>query len=101
MFSVQIIGNIGGSCAIRTGQDGKSYNSFQVAVNSGNSVQWFGVLMHRREKLEPYLTKGQKVYVRGDLHVRVNQTEKQIFVDLDIFAHEVELCGANSNNEEK
>lgn len=94
MQKLEIIGNLGGDCAVRNGADGKMFDCFQVAVSEKNATTWYGVIMPRRENMEQYLVKGAKVYVRGDLRVMVNTLKdgRQV-IDLDIFAKEIELVG--------
>ena len=94
MQKIEIIGNLGGDTARRNGADGKSFLSFQVAVSTQNTTNWYGVLMPYKERIEPYLTKGAKVFVRGDLKINVHTlNDGRQVVDLDIFAKEIELVG--------
>lgn len=100
MFKIEIIGNLGADCAVRNGKDGKTYNAFQVAVSMpNNQTIWFGVLHNRRENLEPYLKKGVKIFIRGDLRFTAKTLDNGTSVfDLDIFAKELELVGGNPTN---
>jgi single-stranded DNA-binding protein len=103
MVKIELIGNLGAPAVVRTGNDGKQYNAFQVAVSYGsNQTQWFGILTPRRERMEPFLTKGAKIFVRGDLSVsfKTLQDGRQV-VDFDIFAKELELVGAKTDNTEQ
>lgn len=99
MQKIEILGNLGNDVAIRNGVEGKQFNSFQVAVNTFmGQTQWYSVLMPRREKMEPHLTKGTKVYLRGDLSVSIDTLKdgRQV-LNMDIFAKEIELCGTRES----
>ena len=65
--------------------------SFNVAVNAGKDVTiWFNCVGNYREKLVPYLVKGQCVCVTGDLSAGIYNNH----VDLSVSIDRVELCGA-------
>lgn len=91
MKQMTIIGNIGAQAVIRTTSDGKQIMTFNVAVNQGekNPPVWFGCVSNYREKLVPYLVKGQCVCVIGDLVPRVYNGN----LDLSISVDRCELCG--------
>ena len=91
MKQVTIIGNIGSNAVLRTTSDGKQIMTFNVAVNQGEDRQpiWFGCVSNYREKLMPYLIKGQCVCVMGDLQPRVYNGN----LDLSISVDKCELCG--------
>lgn len=90
MKQVTIIGNIGANAVIRTTADGRQLMSFNVAVNQANSEPiWFNCIGNCREKLLPYLIKGQCVCVVGDLSVAVYQNRPDLTVNID----RCELCG--------
>lgn len=101
MVKIELIGNLGANVAVRTGQDGKQYNAFQVAVTQNGETQWFGIIMARRERMEQYLTRGQKVYIRGDLTVTFKTlNDGRNVVDFDVFAKEIELVGGKKEEDE-
>lgn len=91
MKQVTIVGNLGANAVIRTATDGKQLMSFNVAVNAGKDVTiWFNCVGNYREKLVPYLVKGQCVCVTGDLSAGIYNNH----VDLSVSIDRVELCGA-------
>lgn len=90
MKSITIIGNLGANAIQRVTSDGRQLMSFNVAVNAANdSVQWFNCVGNFREKLFPYLVKGQCVCVVGDLQARIYNNA----IDLGVSVDKVELCG--------
>lgn len=90
MKQVTIIGNIGANAVIRTTADGRQLMSFNVAVNQTNADPiWFNCIGNCREKLFPYLIKGQCVCVVGDLSAGVYQNRVDLTVNID----RCELCG--------
>ena len=92
MKLITIIGNLGANAIRRTTADGRELMSFNVAVNSGNNQPpiWFNCIGNMREKLLPFLVKGQCVCVCGDLSARMYNNN----IDLSISIDRVELCGA-------
>lgn len=90
MKQITIIGNIGANAVIRTTADGRQLMSFNVAVNQGKGDPiWFNCIGNNREKLFPYLVKGQCVCVVGDLSADVYQGRIDLTVNID----RCELCG--------
>lgn len=103
MLKVEIIGNIGNDVETKE-FGGKKYVSFSVAHTEyqkdeqGNrtdlttwcSVLWFG----EGGGLLPYLKRGAKVFVRGNLKVKMytDRNGKQQ-VAINVSASEVQLCG--------
>lgn len=91
MKCITIIGNLGANAVIRTTSEGKQLMSFNVAVNQPNADPiWFNCIGNLREKLLPFLIKGQGVCVIGDLSPRVYNGQ----IDLSISIDKCELCGA-------
>ena len=91
MKQITIIGNLGANAVQRTTADGKSLMSFNVAVNAANDqALWFNCVGNLREKIFPYLLKGQCVCVTGDLRPGIY---KQL-LDLTVSIDRIELCGA-------
>lgn len=100
MKSVTIIGNLGANAVLRTTSDGKQLMTFNVAVNPGKDASpvWFNCIGNYREKLMPFLVKGQCVCVMGDLQARVYNGA----LDLGISIDKCELCGvAPANNSQE
>lgn len=90
MKCITIIGNLGANAVRRMTSEGKELMSFNVAVNQQNGDPvWFNCVGNLREKLLPFLVKGQSVCVMGDL--KAGQYNNQI--DLSISIDRVELCG--------
>lgn len=97
MKQVTIIGNLGANAVVRTTSDGKQLMSFNVAVNQPNADPcWFNCIGNYREKVFPYLVKGQCVCVVGDLRAGVYQNS----IDLSVSIDRVELCGSSPAKEE-
>ncbi len=91
MKSISIIGNLGADAVRRMTSDGRELMSFNVAVSRGEQTPlWFNCVGNLREKLLPFLVKGQCVCVIGDLRAGVYNNS----VDLSIGIDSVELCGA-------
>lgn len=91
MKQITIIGNIGANAVLRTTADGKQIMTFNVAVNQGENAApiWFGCVSNYRERLMPYLIKGQCVCIIGDLVPRLYNGN----LDLSISVDRCELCG--------
>ena len=90
MKCITIIGNLGANAVARTTSDGKQLMSFNVAVNQPNADPiWINCIGNMREKLFPFLIKGQCVAVVGDVSFGVYQNRVDVSVNVD----KVELCG--------
>lgn len=90
MKEITIIGNLGANAIRRMASDGKELMTFNVAVNAGKDVTvWFNVIGAFREKLFPFLVKGQCVCVVGDLSASVYNQR----IDLSVNMDKCELCG--------
>lgn len=90
MKEITIIGNLGANAVRRVASDGKELMSFNVAVNSGkDQTTWFNCIGALREKLLPFLIKGQGVCVVGDLNAGVYKDRADLTVNID----KIELCG--------
>lgn len=103
MIRVEIIGNLGADATIKEFGDQK-YVSFSVGSNEvskdeqGNRVehtQWVSVLWRGEGGgLFPFLKKGTKVFVRGDLRVKqYKDSTGAEQVSLNLGVREIELCG--------
>lgn len=90
MKQLTIIGNIGADAQLKTMTDGTQFSTFNVAVSSGQTTEWMGVLMRFRPKLHQYLVKGQMVYVSGFPSFSIYNNK----VDITINADHLELCGS-------
>ena len=89
MKQITIIGNLGANAVRRTASDGRELMTFSVAVSAGQSTTWFNVVGAFREKVFPYLVKGQCVCAVGDLSAAIFKDRIDLTVNLD----RVELCG--------
>ena len=89
MKCITIIGNLGANAVVRTTSDGRQLMSFNVAVNTSGDPLWVNCIGAMREKLFPYLLKGQCVCVVGDVSFGVYQGKLDISVNID----KCELCG--------
>lgn len=95
MKEITIIGNIGANAVRRITSDGRELMSFNVAVNqSDREPVWFNCIGSLREKLLPYLVKGQCICVVGDLNARTYNGQ----IDLSISIDKCELCGARPDS---
>lgn len=96
MKCITIIGNLGANAVRRMTSDGRELMSFNVAVNQGgDSTIWFNCVGNIREKVFPYLVKGQCICVIGDLRPGIYNNG----LDLSIYIDKIELCGAKPNDE--
>lgn len=90
MKQLSIIGNIGADAQLKTMTDGTQFSTFNVAVTSGQTTEWMGVLIRFRPKLHPYLVRGQMVYVSGFPSFGIYNNK----VDITISSDHLELCGS-------
>lgn len=96
MKCITIIGNLGSNAVRRMTSDGRELMSFNVAVNQGeDSTIWFNCVGNLREKVFPYLVKGQCVCVVGDLRPGIYNNGLDLSVNID----KIELCGAKPKEE--
>jgi single-strand DNA-binding protein len=100
MMQVTIAGNIGRDAEVRKTQDGTAVAGFSVAVETRAGrekvTQWFDVSVWgaRGEKLAPYLTKGGKVAVAGELGTREHNGKTY----LTVRASEITLMGGGNRD---
>lgn len=96
MKCITIIGNLGANAVRRMTSDGRELMSFNVAVNQGgDSTIWFNCVGNIREKVFPYLVKGQCICVVGDLRPGIYNNGLDLSINID----KIELCGARPNDE--
>lgn len=101
MKSIAISGNIGKDAVTRTTQGGDKVTSWPVAVEerSGQDKRtiWFDCTIwgKRGESLAPYLTKGGKVSVSGELSTREHEGKTYLTVRAD----QVTLMGGRQDND--
>lgn len=103
MKNITIAGNIGKDATVRTTQQGDKVAGFSVAVEDGfgqnKRTIWFDVSIwgQRAEKLAPYLTKGSKIAVAGDLSTREHDGKTY----LTVRASEVTLQGGGQRSDDR
>lgn len=91
MKCITIIGNLGSNAIARATSDGRQLMTFNVAVNQVNGDPiWFNCVGSLRDKLFPYLVKGQCVAVIGDLSAGTYKDRVDLTVNID----KCELCGS-------
>lgn len=101
MKSITIAGNIGRDAETRTTQGGDKVTGWSVAVEERQGQDkrtiWFDVAIwgKRGEALAPYLTKGSRVAVSGDLSTREHGGKTY----LTIRADQVTLLGGGEKRE--
>lgn len=102
MKSITIAGNIGRDAETRNTQGGDKVTSFSVAVEDRSGREkttlWFDCSLwgNRGEKLAPYLRKGGKVVVSGDLGKREHEGKTY----LTIRADNVTLMGGEKRDDD-
>ena len=90
MKCITIVGNLGANAVRRMTSDGRELMTFSVAVSERkDETVWFNVVTSLRDKLFPYLLKGQCVSVIGDLSIGMYNNKP----DLTVNADRIELCG--------
>lgn len=105
MFKAEIIGNLGRDAELKRGNDG-SYVVFNVCHSTkyrdreGNEVTnqlWASCTRNGDGgRLMPYLKKGQKVYVRGNVSCRTYRGhDGNWHSGINISVDEIELVGAS------
>lgn len=101
MLEIQAIGNIGKDAEQKT-LSGTCYASFSIAVTEKLSdgkekTTWLRVMKYDKEgKLTPHLTKGTKVWVRGNPHFSayINKNTGEAVSDTTIWADKLEFCAS-------
>ena len=95
-MKVEIIGNLGHPAETKTTKDGqRQFLQFSVAdnkqVNGQKVTQWVNVI-YNGTKVAPYLVKGTKVFVRGDLNANLyTKKDGTSAIDLTIYATELQI----------
>lgn len=107
MLKIQVIGNLGADAELHQ-SNGSEFISFRVAHTESitrngvqtDSVTWVDVTMNGNGgQLLQYLKKGAKVFVDGNLALRVYSSKKDrcMKAGATCFARTVELCGGSSD----
>lgn len=101
MIEIQAIGNIGKDAEQKT-IGGNSYASFSIAVteklsDGKDKTTWLRVMKYDKEgKLTTCLTKGTKVWVRGNPHflAYISKNTGEAIADTTIWADKLEFCSS-------
>lgn len=98
MRKLIITGNLGNDAGERE-IGGRMYASFSVGVQAGkDQTMWVDVLRSNHEKILPYLKKGQKVLVSGNISVGAYKDRNGNPVGtVTIWADEIELLGSRQD----
>lgn len=97
MFKGQIIGNLGADAQVKS-INGIDYVSFDVAHSwkDGEKEQtiWVGCLSRGHKAVVPYLKRGTKVYVCGDLSARIYDSSHYHckMIGYSLFVDTLQLC---------
>lgn len=97
-------GNIGKDCRLATVGNSTVAN-FNVAVRAGfgdhEKTTWVRVALwgNRAEKLAPYLLKGQKVEVAGELWLQ--EATDKYSASVEVKAHTVDLAGKKPEGQQQ
>lgn len=109
MLKCEIIGNLGSDCVVRDA-NGKKFAVCRVAHtdkwkgadgNVREETIWVDIMINDAEsKVIPFLKRGTKVYVRGNLSLRVYSSPKDkcMKAGAQVQAWEIELCGGNADS---
>ena len=90
------IGNLGHPAETKTTKDGqRQFLQFSVAenkqVNGQKVTQWVNII-YNGIKVAPYLVKGAKVFVRGDLNANLyTKKDGTSAINLTIYATELQI----------
>lgn len=104
MIELQAIGNIGENAEQKT-IGGHSYASFSIGVTDGkDKTIWLRVMKYDKEgKLTAYLTKGKKVWVRGNPYFSayVSKNTSEAIPDTTIWADKLEFCSSGEKQNQQ
>lgn len=109
MFKGQIIGNLGADAKVKN-INGVEYVSFDVAhsysIDGKEQTIWVSCLARGHAKVVPFLLKGTKVYVVGDLSGKIYDSSvyRCKMIGYSLFVDTLQLCSPKpeqeSNSEE-
>lgn len=102
MKQIQIIGNIGKDAEVKKFGD-TEYTTFTVAVTEKVKEEtvttWFDCLKYgTNDKLRPYLLKGSKVFVQGNLSVKTSEKDGKTYTNINVNVSSLELIGSKSES---
>lgn len=112
MIKVEVIGNLGADAQLQE-KNGNRFVSFRVANTDKwtdkatgqiiESTQWISCTLNGDGgALTPYLKKGSKVFIRGNVEFVIFSSAKthQMEVGVNLFVREIELCGGQKGNQQ-
>lgn len=110
MLKVDLIGNLGADVEVKE-KDDKKFATCRVAHTDTwigadrarhENTTWVDVSIDPNHKILPYLKKGTKIYVRGNVSQRVYSSEKDkcYKAGMTIRASEILLLSAKKDNEQ-
>lgn len=103
MKTITVAGNIGKDAVVRSTQSGEKVTGWSVAVEErvgqDKRTIWFDCTLwgKRGESLAPYLTKGGRVAVSGELSTREHEGKTYLTVRAD----QVTLLGGKQDGERR
>lgn len=112
MLKLEIIGNLAADAVVKN-SNGSSFISMRVAHSekrqdrSGTAIEvttWCSVSANtdRYKGVLPYLTKGKRVYIRGNMSLNTYQDGRGVWQSgINIYASELELCSSPKDNPEQ
>ena len=108
MIELQAIGNIGKDADQKT-IGGKAYASFSICVtekisDGKDKTTWLRVMKYDSEgKLTAYLTKGKKVWVRGNPYFSayVSKNTGEAIPDTNIWADKLVFCSSGEKQNQQ
>lgn len=106
MLKVQVIGNLGADAQVKN-INGVEYVSFDVAhsfkENGKDVTVWVGCLARGHKNVVPYLQKGKKVYVVGDLSCRIydSSTYHCKMIGYSCFVDTLQLCSPKDDDKKE
>lgn len=95
MFYANVLGNLTRDAEIKTLSDGKELMKFTVAANgfTDKETVFCDVMTRYNEKLMPYLTKGQQIYLAGRCVISQNGS----YVNVNVYPDAIQLCGTKKD----
>lgn len=95
MKNFEAIGNLTRDAELKE-INGKNYIVFSLAINSRNKEgepEYIGCMKNAENGagVLPYLTKGSKVYVSGDIKARLTTYKNENIAELNLFVYNLEL----------
>ena len=101
MQNITISGNLISDARLFNDQSGKEYMSFRVAVNDirkgEKNTTYYDVTASKTGVMD-YLKKGQGVIVSGKLTIEAIDKDGKAFVNINVFARDLELYGQQRAN---